>query len=382
MKGKSNKKEFLAFSKNKKGIVGITLSSILMVTIIIGAVFGVLLLKEKFQTEKEVQLSIRRKAEAQEGLSKAQKEEIVTGIKCQLSDSVVMMAKNKYTQAASGNHDFELWMKGADTSDPNQVAVTTATTSSGKATDTSGLWESCFDDSDYDLYTEGGSTYYDGLVDDWYLVYQENTADSLMHFIEDGQDRIWHAVLPIGTISDFDTAASCNGATCGTADTAELDDSGTDEITYNETAGDGTFYVEYDIGNAVSQTSLKDVVMCFQDANTGSDALEGNEVSSLSIQFISGTDIRSPNSPMRGDIVQIWKESAGTGSYVCRPFATLVDGAVTGRYRFTFTVSATNWGADEQIKMIFDDNGAYGAFEYPSGDAKATASGVTFKDRV
>lgn len=310
----------------------------------------------------------------------AQQTTVISG--CSLSDSVKMTAKNYFTMAASSNDKFELWNLGADTADPNQAAITTATTSSGTATDTASLYSSCDDNTKRDLYWDGGSDYYDERIPSWYLEYNYQTADSVMHFrnVQMGTggivtDSLYWGAKPIGTISDFDTAQKCDGVACVGASyntTVEITDSGTDTFIYNTTTGDGSFTIDFDIGNTVSNTFLKDVVYCFQDTDATSNALEGNEVTSITVQRYTGDDVS--NGMFAGGILSVWKEAAGTGSYVCRPFATEIAGAKSGTYRFTFTVSDANWAANEGFKFCIDDVGGYGKFQYPSGNVKATAS--------
>ena len=182
--------------------------------------------------------------------------------------------------------------------------------------------------------------------------------------------------LPIGTFTDFDTASAVSSATL-------VVDSGTDTIRFNNTAGDvASVYVEYDIGNSVPNTVLKQPVFCIQDAGAGTDALEGTEITSLQISHISGTNVDTKGA-LAGEKISQFQASAGSGNYVCNLIADEFDNVLTGRYRFTFTLDNTTWThSNEKVKFCLDDLGNYGAMQYPDANAKATASCVTFDMEV
>lgn len=289
----------------------------------------------------------------------------VTPSGCSVLDSVKLYAKDKYTMA-NADQKFALYTKGADVTNPNTVALSTDTITSGVATDASYFFSTCTDQNAYDLWFNGQSTDYNEKIPAFAVTGSAQTGKGTLTFA----GLSYYPAIKFGTFTDFDTVQSSTSASV-------LVDSGTDTFAYDKSAGSNGFYASWLIGNDGANTELHDVVFCMQDANTGVDAFEGDEISSIAVSYISGTNVDKYNL-LAGDIVSFWQSSAGSGSYVCKKLADNIGSNANGEYKFTVTLDETNWvTTNEQVKMCLDDLGNYGALQYPSANAKATASCVT-----
>jgi len=287
---------------------------------------------------------------------------------CGALDTVKIYAKNKYTMA-DADEDIELYSLGADVSNSNVNELSKTDISSGVGTDSSYFITTCSDEKAYDLWFEGGSTYYNEKIADWRAVGSTDTGKGVLMF----GDLSYYGATPFGTFTDFDSVQSSTSSSV-------FVDASTDVFNYDESSGSGSFYASWLIGNDASNSELRDVVFCIQDGNSSS-TLDGDEVSSIAVSYISGTDVDTYN-VLSGEIVSQWQASVGSGSYVCKKIADNIGNNANGEYKFTFTVSEAKWDVGENFKFCLDDLGTYGALQYPDANAKATASCVTIGNQA
>ena len=81
-------------------------------------------------------------------------------VDCALLDSITIKARNKYTQAGTGE-DFEWYDLGADVTKSTTTELYKVDVSSGTVTDTTAVFlNSCDTEDSYDLYFEGSTTYF------------------------------------------------------------------------------------------------------------------------------------------------------------------------------------------------------------------------------
>ena len=292
-------------------------------------------------------------------------------------DNLTIMAKNSYTMA-DADEDVELYNLGADVKDPDVAELDKVDIGGGEGYGESGLFNFCDTAATKDLWFEGGSTYYNEKLSGWFISGNRMTGNGnlYMNYPDESAPLTYIRAVPVGTISDFDTNV-------GESSTACIQDNATDIAYYNETGAACTtsFYEEFQIGNSVANSELRDVVICIQDANAGTNANDGNEFSAIDVSYISGTNI-DETGILSGDIISLWTDSAGSGGYICKPLASKIGANEQGTYRFTVTLSETNWAGGEHTKIWIDDLGGYTVYQYPDGDAKATASGFEWRNSV
>lgn len=271
---------------------------------------------------------------------------------------------DKYDSSVVSSGYMQLWEKGTDTSNPTKtfLANTSVTATTGLASDTSARYYTNANQNTNDLYyVSTGTAYYDRLIDDWYIIYNKEAAGT-GNIIVDNNLNGRAYIADVGTFYDMNTADSLS---TGIADT------GTDTIDYNATTGDGTISLRYIIGNSESFSELRNVVFCVGDLDGD---LEGTEVTAFQISQYSGTTVGN----MPGDVYKIWKQAAGSKSFVCTPIGTLnnANAATTGTYKFDITVTESAWSAEE-FEFGFDDLGGSYARQYPSGGVGATIEYIT-----
>lgn len=281
-----------------------------------------------------------------------------------VSDSIILSATEKYsnskTQANGGS--IELYDKGTNPSDPNAVSLTTLKL--GVAYTSSDVL--C--GKEYRVVYDNATTRYAVDMGDQVLIdcaneYNENTADSFV----DMTSKFGLEPTKVATLSDAldETSASgeVNGATStGTTNTSltrgvaamEIGCAGAggcsadSTLSYNETSGDGTFYLDLTFGATGSQAELKEPVVCFEF--DGTNPPEGNEITDLVVQRQSGTDFGIPSSTNWANVF---------ANEECVKLGETISAGVSGKYRFTFTMNEANLNTNDDYTIKFDDLGSY-----------------------
>ena len=277
-------------------------------------------------------------------------------------ETLYASAKDKYTQADISGVEIQFWMPGADPSDPNQKPLDKIVITNGKGTTTNAIIQT---NTEYDIYFNGSSTYYDDHIEDWVINYNPDTGKGTLNFIIDGTRYSYYPAAKVGTFVDLDTLPEKHSC---------LADSGTDEITYNETlaACTGSVWWKMDVGNADANSELHEVVMCFRDSDGD---MEGNELTGLTATYVSG----STNINIPGSLIGYWKDGMGGGAKRCLTIATVLGSGERARWEFSATVDESNAENGEEFEICFDDNGDLSRREYPSGSLKASYECLTFK---
>jgi len=272
--------------------------------------------------------------------------------------------KNKFTMADIQDVQIQFWKVGADPSDPNQAPLDYATT------DSSGIWSTTNmvlqTGTNYDVYFNGSSTYYDELIDSWQITYNPDTGKG--YFLVNGES--YYPAVPFGAFVDVADPPESQ-ANVVNESTSE------DTLYYDKSEGTGSFWFKLDIGNANANSELHDVVMCIRDSDGD---LEGDEVTGYTASFVSGsTSISIP-----GSLLGYWTDGVGAGGKRCIAIASKLGSAEKARWQFDITVSEANWAEKaytnsdpEDWEVTFDDLGDYAEKQYPSGDVKATAETLT-----
>ena len=253
---------------------------------------------------------------------------------------------------------IHFYTKGADVSDPNVLPIDSVTVATdGTGNTTNAVIQTA---SDYDVYFNGTSTFYDELVSGWKINFN---ADRGLGFLQMGVNP-FYAAINIGTIAAVDSLPEVqDNGTC-------IIDVDTDTINYSIAGCSGSAWLKMDLGNSESNSELKDLVLCFRDSDGD---MEGDEISALSASYVSGsTAIKVP-----GTLGGYWKEGMGTSGKRCILIAKTVGSSVKSRYEFTMTVNEGNFANGEEFEISQDDLGDVAKKEYPSWDAKAATVTLT-----
>ena len=271
-----------------------------------------------------------------------------------LSDSITLLATQKYSESptASNGGDIELFAVGVDPKSPS--AVVSHTLKLGVAYTTNDV--AC--GKTYRVvYSNSTSAYAEDLGDqvliDCDAEYNENTGDSLVDMTE----KFGLKPSAVASLSDiFDetsTTGIMNGVTANVSNHDGAREIGTSAlvpvadstILYDESAGDGTFFIDVSYSAGGSNAELKDSVVCFEH-ESGAEP-EANEITDMVVShrdgqvlpFASGTN---------------WENTWANEE--CVSAGTMQSGE-SSTYRFTITYSEANLDANDDWTLVFDDLG-------------------------
>lgn len=282
--------------------------------------------------------------------------------------STLTYGSNSYTTAAGY---VEFYDEAADPTAPNTNYIDRITVASGVGNTTA---KKLMTGVPYKVIFNGDTAYYDQWMNPVanylsYLPYVETTSATLS-----SANIKFSNIVAVATIPDPLNEASTSGAVNGQT-TAANGSAGTNEIAvaasgspaddsvllYDKSVGDGQFYIDIDLGAVGANTGLKNPVLCFTNDRT--NPFEGNEFTSVELQYRSGTDFGLPQ-----DVTNYVKNFAPL------PIGEFVKGGKTGTYRLTFTGDESLMDAGGDIMYIqADDLGKYLGQDLRSG-TKATAS--------
>jgi len=311
----------------------------------------------------------------------------------------------------------------SDTEDPRQstaYSIDTTTIASGVGTEngsylkTNKMYKVIFHDT-------SGPTYYDGVLGEgvWNpssaiganAIKAPTTTDATVTtsitFGEDGTAPLWKVATIPDILDETKTDGIINGqtsaiATCTTynASSGLCEAYSASEVTvgpatgagagtaaddqtvhYNDTNGDGSFYLRLTFGAEGSQAYLKRPVVCF--VNDMSNPCERNEFTAITASLYTGSgsevtvpsDLHTAFSNM-DSCVEIGGQSADGVAYIAS--------GKTATYTVTFTVdhSYTDASADK-FYLIPDDLGGYLAQDIRQGQGAAvTGKYLTFSFRA
>lgn len=179
------------------------------------------------------------------------------------------------------------------------------------------------------------------------------------------------AITKVATLDDIldETSATgkVNGQTTAVNATANeivgAADSADTTLYYDESNGDGQWYVEVTPSASGAHAVARSAVLAFEHDSTNPP--EGNEYSQIVAQHIQGSVLNIPS-----DVTDYWKNelpielgdmSAGTSA----------------TYRLTFSVEEANEDANDDWKLHFDDLGDYREKDIRL-DAKASPDTITY----
>jgi len=265
-------------------------------------------------------------------------------------DSLVLQGKEKYSEDALTGSDGNIYLydEGTNPKDPSATAThtlnfSTAYTSSdivcGK------VYRVVFGHTT----TAYAKDFGDQVLVDCTTEYNENTADATV----DLSKKFGWKMQTVATLSDvFDETATTGilnghtntnvsaGGEIGCVDGCSADST----LIYDESNGDGTFYLDLSFGASGSQSELSEPVVCFEHDSTNGP--EGNEISDIVVQRLSGTDFGISASTN-------WESVFANEE--CVKLGDSIQAGVSGDYRFTITYSEANLDTNDDYMIIFDD---------------------------
>ncbi len=242
--------------------------------------------------------------------------------------------------------DIKIYDEVTDPTEPTANPIITVNVTSGVGTDTQKLITT---EKNYRVVFDGGLGWYS---EDWGVIkfpvgnYQKQTGT----FKFEGNGRVISAIAEIDDFfNETQTDGDVNGQTTCQGD-EELNCTATsdDVISYSEHAGDGDFYIQPEISVSGANKKIRDAVMCFEfDTSTPP---EGDEVSSISYQHVSGTDFLAQQN-IGSELVDYWANEG------CIKLANTIKGGTSSKIKLTITVSEANLDTDDDWYLYIDDLG-------------------------
>ena len=251
--------------------------------------------------------------------------------------SVISTAKNSNSRTTIAG-TLRIFEPEVNPADPTASATDTITLSSGVGSTTNKYIKT---DTPYRVVFDGDGTYYDrdyGVITFPDKDFNPSTGEFLFDLEE---------IVIVATIDDMldetDTGGDIfNGQATNDAD-QELYGT-TDNIVYNETAGDGQYYIIPTLSASGAYTELRATVLCFEWDTTNPP--EGNEYSSIVYQLQSGTDLGIPS-----ELINFWS------SEECIALGDMIGGS-SSTIKLTFTLDESALDATDEWYLGFDDLGA------------------------
>jgi len=245
------------------------------------------------------------------------------------------------------NGELRFYESDVDLSDPNIAAIESVAVVSGVGTDTSAILVT---DTSYRV------VFVNGTAGNWYnedlgiMSLSSNDwseADGALYWSPDT------AIVRMANITDPLNEATTNGDINGqtnvtAAASVEIQGDASpaeDEVlNYDESDGDGDFYLDIHLGATGANQKAKEMVLCFQGEGSGASP-EGNELTSVSVQHQSGADLLDV-----GELVTYFNNEA------CVQLGDIAGGK-DEETRLTITLTEANLDTNDDYKIIVDDLG-------------------------
>jgi hypothetical protein len=283
----------------------------------------------------------------------------------------VSQVKEKYSNAYNViDGTLNIYDSGTNPSDATANTIDTITIADGQGSSTNKL---ILTETPYRVvFTNGSATgYYDvdyGIVTFTSANFNPNTGQ--YSFVMTGAGTpAPDGIAKIATIDDMmnETAISgiINGQTA-CAGTEEINcTSAVDELVYDESAGDGQFYVDPTFSFSGANTEIKQPVLCFEwDV---SNPPEGNEYSAFTAQLRTGNDLGIPS-----DLIDYWANEQ------CVSLGNAVAGSTSSTYRLTISITEANADTTDDWYLYVDDLGGIRARDVLASNKGATYDRTLF----
>lgn len=245
---------------------------------------------------------------------------------------------NSYTNVGSGTQFLKIYDANTDPSSPTASAIDKINISAGSGSSTNKLITV---NTPYRVVFDGAGTWYDkdfGVIVFDSARYNAEASELLFQMGD---------IAKVGTIDDMldevnSVNGDINGQSSSVAGTAEVGNVTTDSLVYDISVGDGQFYIQPTLAFSGAYTEVKNPVLCFQRDITNPP--EGNEMSSITYQHVTGTDLGLPS-----ELVSYWSNEE------CVLLGAQATGGQSSKIKLTFTVDETNTDANDDWYLYLDD---------------------------
>ena len=269
-------------------------------------------------------------------------------------DTFTLIGKEKLSNSyTTPNGTLRFYDSVTDPKSPTASTIDTITLTAGTGSSTA---KKIRTETAYRIVFDGGASMYDkdyGITTFAVKDYNKNTGQYLYDLGE---------LSRISAIAITNESLGFNGVGTNSIDNEISGANSFVNVTYNESAGDGQFYTENVIAFNGANTEAKEPVLCFE-WDTSSPP-EGNEISALTTQLVSGTDYSIPSS-----LIDYWSKQA------CITLGVTRSGGVSSKVKLTVTYDEANLDATDIWNLYIDDLGGIRA-----KDARLN-TGATF-DRI
>jgi len=246
---------------------------------------------------------------------------------------------NSYTAA---NGTLKFYDDQTNPTSPTASTIDTITISAGAGSSTN---KKILTDKPYRVVYDGVGTYYSkdlGIMTFQSKDYNKNTGQYAYDLGEIGKVATIDDIL--AEIENLDK--DVNGAANSSVVSIELGSETTsDQLQYNETAGDGQWYIQPTISFSGANTEVQEPVICFEFDQTNPP--EGNEISAFTYQLQSGTDFGLPS-----DLLDYWSNEE------CLSLGAVVSGGTSSKIKLTVTYDEANLDTTDDWYLYVDDLGA------------------------
>lgn len=272
---------------------------------------------------------------------------------------------NSYGNVGSGSTSggLKIFDAGTTPSSPTASTIDRVNMSAGSGSSTNKLVKT---NTPYRVVYDGGNTWYDkdfGVMTFDSNAYNAETSELLFDV---------GTITKIATIDDMlteihSTNGDVNGEANSSARAMELYGDASDSLVYNESAGDAQFYIKPTISFSGAYTGVKLPVLCFQwDV---SNPPEGNEITSITAQLVSGTDFGIPS-----ELVNYWSTQQ------CVMLGSQATAGQSEQVKLTFTVVEANMDTTDDWYLYLDDLGKAKGNDQIISNTGATADSIKFDD--
>lgn len=244
----------------------------------------------------------------------------------------ISSVKEKYSNAYDTvDGTLRIFDAGTNPSSATANAIDTITISNGAGSSTNAKIKT---NTQYRVTFDGDGTYYD--QDYGVMTFPEENFNPSTGELGFDMGTIGKVATIDDLINETAIDGTINGQTSNADGSTEIWGNDTvDTITYDESVGDGQYYIEPTISFSGANTEAKNPVLCVEWDTTTPP--EGNEISALTYQRTSGSDFGIPS-----DLIDFWATES------CVSLGASQAGGSSSKVKLTVTVdeSACDNNAD------------------------------------
>lgn len=263
--------------------------------------------------------------------------------------TLTVLGREKYSnsETALGNASagyLRFYLSGTSPKSSTISALDSVNVSGGSGVSTVGR---LLTETPYEALFDGNGVWYDLDLTDKVHLFTANL---------DSNSQYVYRLNDIGRIGSIDTGLFLNfqSASNNVSINGQTSQSGGQEIGYNaanttlnysDGAGDGQFFLDFDISFLGLNREVRKPVFCF--VFDTSNPPEGNEITSINAQWLSGQNFNIPV-----ELKDYWSQQQ------CIPIGESFPSGTRGQFRLTFSVEEANTDAGaDTFNFVLDDLG-------------------------